>query len=145
MPCFKTRRISLKQKHNDYTTVKPLLSGDLGERANRPLYRGWPLKQVFQKVIYGSMVKRNYCCFPGLVVREVNKRGISHVLRCTYKRQAKQRNHTYAGYVYIVMFHELLKDTGHGSRIVASKASYCNWLHDRLIEVKYKKLANWEF
>ena len=53
MSCFKTRRMSLKQRHKDYTTVKPLFSSHAGKRAKRPLYRGWPLKQVFQKVVYG--------------------------------------------------------------------------------------------
>jgi len=45
--------------------------------------------------------------------------------------------------VYHVVFDELLKETGHGLRIIVSKypeISHCNWPLDRLIEVKYNKI-----
>ena len=41
------------------------------------------------------------------------------------------------------MFDEQLKETGHGSQIIVSKYPeilHCNWLRDRLTEMKYNKI-----
>ena len=47
-------------------------------------------------------------------------------------------------YVYHVVFGQLLKETGHGARIIVSKypkIRHCNKLCDCLIEVKYNKIS----
>ena len=48
-------------------------------------------------------------------------------------------------YIYHVVFDELLKETGHGSRIIMSKypeISSCNCQGDCLIEVTYNQILN---
>ena len=139
-------------------TLKPLFSGHLREWANWPLKRGWSKCREQTQGSFGKVVlltaftHARYSGFSGKQWKQTE--GSSFFFAWLLQPTTAQcgillRQVSLLSLILLFMYimlgsDELLKDTGHGSRIILSKyhkISSCNWLRDHLIQLKYNKIS----